>query len=420
MQSGTFLGFSKSKSWMVYRPYGVLYGPYTTSAAFGPNQGTSFESSVNAGKFVKGVYRCNPYSIGSQQFLSEDNLSLKVSWSDGGYEQSVIASGRFLTKYLWEYSGKFADTYEDLRTRVVTRAFAKLGRSQLELGVELGELKETLGMILNPLSSARRYLAKNADKGFRNLADVLGYRRTGRFRNERKGPSAKKAAEDTWMELRYGLRPLLGSIQSIMDYLEEETKKPDGIQSVRSRLSNIPGKRTVSATRTSDASQAFRIPVTIVVEDKIDALGIAHFKQVKPWKQSTKLGLDKRYLPEVMWELTSRSFVWDWFLGIGDTLALFRENPEIVVLGGCGSVKITRTVTCTAGPTAWIASYPTAVCNCNAQGTAAYTKFQRVCGLQPSYIPIFYGTSKLDLAKIVDLAIMGQQSIIKGTQKHMR
>lgn len=348
------------------------------------------------------------------------SYNCSINWADPYYDHVLTSGGQICATELYNASAFFGDVYSAEMQNAVTKAFSKLGRSQLELGVELGELKETLGLILNPLSSARRYLAKNADNGFRRLADILGYRRNGKFRKE-KGPSAKKAAEDTWMELRYGLRPFFSSIQSVIDYLNEGTEKPDGIQTVRSRLRNQRGKRTVTASIVSDASQILRMPLLTTVEDTMDLLGIAYFKQVKPWSQRTKLGLDKRYLPEVMWELTSRSFVWDWFLGIGDTLALFRETPEIVVLGGSGSVKITRKVTCKVGPIAYVASRPTNTTSVSGEdGIATYTKFVRVCGQTPSFIPAFHGLKKIDLAKIVDLAVMGQQSIIKGTHKHMR
>lgn len=419
MKPNTFMGSSTTKSGMTYLPGGTKYGPYTAVTDFPAQVGSQFKNSIDTGKFVKGVYRVNPYSVGCQQFVHEDVLNISANWISGDYRVWATVVGRLMTDALFLNSRYFADDYGDLRSRVITQAYAKLGRSRLELGVELGELKETLGMILNPLGSARRYLAKNAESGYRRLAAIIEWRRTRKFRNL-KGPSAKKAAEDTWMELRYGLRPFLDSIKSIMDYLEEEAKKPNGIQSVRSHLRNFSGKRTVTSTKITDGGNYFAIPLTTIVEDTVDALGIVHFNQVKPWSQLTKLGLSKRYLPEIMWELTSRSFVWDWFLGIGQTIALFRENPEIVVLGGCGSIKVTRTVTCRTGPTAYLWSQPSVTAKCGGTGMAKYTKFQRVGGLTPSYIPIFYGGSKIDLAKVVDMIIMGQQSILKNTHKHMR
>jgi hypothetical protein len=53
----------------------------------------------------------------------------------------------------------------------------------------------------------------------------------------------------------------------------------------------------------------------------------------------SRLGLDFWDLPDAAWEFTKLSFVWDWFIGIGDWLRSLQMHRDRTVLGQYVTVK---------------------------------------------------------------------------------
>lgn len=271
-------------------------------------------SSLNYGKPLQpGVYRCNPVTIyrgsgtstgaliqgyrGSTLYQTEGNVSSYAAGSSYG----VCGSG-LLAKATWS----------DARAQeAINKAYAKLMSPDLDLGVMLGELKETLAGLVNPLSALRKFVKKNGFPKRKETLDMLS---------------------GTWLEWRYGIRPLLSDIQAIYEHVTTQLNGYDGKMSKR-------GGRTAkmeSITNLSKAMTFNQAYCTFKGTIKTTTWYTARvaFKYTRPLTWQERYGLDIYSLPGIAYELTTLSFVLDWFLSVGTWLqALKALNPVINVLG---------------------------------------------------------------------------------------
>lgn len=123
--------------------------------------------------------------------------------------------------------------------------------------------------------------------------------------------------------------------------------------------------------------------------------------------------MSPRHIPEVVWELTKLSFVWDWFLTIGPWLQGFRLKPEIKVLGNTVGKKIDRKVTANAEYlTTGYGDAPKGR-PCKGNVTYTYKSYNRVVGSVPPLTPVFRVGDVFDLCKIVDSLTLILQRIVK-------
>lgn len=301
------------------------------------------KSSVDTGSFTPGIFRINPYSISRSSFQGgSGSLTSKVRYPSMLRETTSSGPiGAFLTPKSVFLSALTAVDYTSKEYLTLQRAMAKVGGSDFDGGVEIGELRETLAMLRRPFSSLRDFLFS---KGKRNvpahtlLALCERYKRNPtRFLSE-----SGKSVADTWLEIRYGLRPLLNSIQSVMELVEKRANKLNG--------TNI---RSKSATWEDQLTNIVNLPATywraecyikrsLDVEAHVRIRAKVYYTEVLPRSKAVRYGLAPQFIPEIMWELTRLSFVLDWIFSIGPWLGSYRVKPGIKILGNTVSVKISN------------------------------------------------------------------------------
>jgi hypothetical protein len=172
--------------------------------------------------------------------------------------------------------------------------------------VDLAESGATLKMLKNAIS-VRKQLKKF-------LTDVVRHKKYQRLS---KGQQRLDYASDKWLEYRYGWMPL---ISSTYEALQQLGKKVDGGLVIASGRSS----REVSVedeTRSGDGSytsprDSWSIKLRYRTEVSIQ-FRLPEGQQVYDWTSLNPLG--------IAWELAPLSFVADWFVNVGDTLALW-EN----------------------------------------------------------------------------------------------
>lgn len=418
------------------------------------------KESVQDGVFIPGQYRVNPYS--AKEFaLQHDHNGLGAAFRSEGLEldvqgypgidpsAGVVIGDRdpvyFVTRTLysphnrnvrgylpgvpyydvwyivgdwWRYRhAALADmavtprndsTYKQL---ALQKATAKLGSADLELGETIGEYRQTIEMLKNPLSGLKKFLLDDKSRNFRLLTALVNKdKRTVAKLTGRTGVASADAMASTWLELRYGLRPLVMLIQDVIDRIDGQRRSlvdPDKIRSARSKLTF--SHEDWEWVTTNYGSYPF-IRSRAKVEEDYQVTASVQYRQTADQSFLDSLGLTPRFLPEVAWQLTTCSFVVDWIFSISDFLGTLRINPNIEVLGNTVGVKRTRKVS--------LVTSEIIVPNWNNDGWKPltvhggqtpgedlmfeYNHYDREVNVSLSYLPHFTYGRVLDLFKAID------------------
>lgn len=399
---------------VVYKPINHFYAPYTWSVAFQQplNKG---KTSVDTGGYTPGKHRINPYLVHEQHITNDPDIQGHGVVEDTWNRYIISTTGKPLTELIWKYSYDVPSftPYEKWRNLAIQAAYAKLGKSELQLVQELGEFRETLAMLKDPLGKLHSWLDNDSGINDRLMRELLNYLRSGVWR----GHSGKRALKDAtaiWMEIRYGLRPLFYSIGEVVDFLRAGPVTQHDPLLIRSRkrfLKDVHEEVKVYKDLHSIGNGPVRFEVTSSVKDTVTSVAAVQFHQSGPLGKLQRLGLSPRYWPESAWELGRLTFVWDWFFSIGPAIQAFRVNPEIKVLGCIGGLKVAREVTCTithAYTTSAIGPF-----NMKGQGKGVHNVYDRRIVQEPHYTPIWVGPTSLDILKLIDLLALTIQRTLR-------
>lgn len=260
--------------------------------------------------------------------------------------------------------------------------------SSADLGTDLGELKETIAMLRSPFQSLRKALLN--------------------FKRLTKGKPVSVAA-DTWMELRYGIMPLVYSIQS---YVAQGWRhyNQTGVLRRESATKRIGSVSVVEGPFV--AFDKFYAQERRTITRTVKATTKVYFKYSRQVDYSYALGLDVTALPGLMWELTKMSWMLDWYLNVGTFLEAHRHDPYRSVLGHCTTVVAADEVT-----NDLIGSYAGKyVLTSDWQHTLTQSKVERVIGSPlPSFPVVDVGFNSIK--HVVDALALSWQSMPKIIKK---
>jgi hypothetical protein len=369
------------------------------------------KTSVDSGSFQPGDYRVNPYDVWFEEVEVDSQVvqSNATDWVPSNY-RLVKQAGDFSAAMLNNIGGTdFPSMTTSLRQQALEKAHAKLAQSDLTLGEDLGEIRETIKMLKNPFNSFFEFFQSGGGSNLKKIRKLLKYGKTRKYLGK-KGKEAAKAASDTWLELRYGLMPLMylaGDLMEMADQKLYETFDPEKIRSVRAM---------VSTTHTDPLWSGSVKPLyytwyyDVATEYDLKAYAAVQYRQSIPLSTWDKLGLTPRYWPETAWQLTRLSFVWDWFTTIGPWLQKFRLKPELEVLGNTVGVKMVKTqVVNRTG----VHVDPRTILQLPGRAKKICHRYQRVVGTELPLLPHVRLDVALDLNKWVDSLSLLIQSAIK-------
>lgn len=223
---------------------------------------------------------------------------------------------RHLTTMGAAYSyGNYVQATVPTDLAVWTAAARGVREHSFNLGVSLGESRESLSMVFGSMRrvlSAIRALKQHNWSEVANQLSLIVVQYTptkvhlkdkhGKVRKHSRNPGPKDISS-TWLGLQYGWKPLLSDIFNAMDALEAVRKRPRFKQhkfSTRNKgswttsLNGEPGLKDFKRSKTL-------------------YLRITEYPSV-----SASLGLNNP--ASILWELVPLSFVFDWFLPVGDWL----------------------------------------------------------------------------------------------------
>jgi hypothetical protein len=250
---------------------------------FGPNPDPFHKEAVPGGydkyrnRVFNGTTRYVDVYQGSQIYFKEES------------GVSSEANSHLLSYATWE---KDANVYN----KALSKLNDKVKDHQANIMLSLGEARETGRMF----------------KAFRSVSELLTSVR--KFRKDLKTNPSKLASE-LWLGYQYGVRPLLGDIHSYLDWTYHTFKSMDFNAKAGKTVSindspyyaGYSGK--LKSQLTGARSYRAEIGVTVGVEDN-------------EWFNASRLTSMNPL--SLAWELTTLSFVADWFIDIGGYL----ENLE--------------------------------------------------------------------------------------------
>lgn len=382
-------------------------------------------SPADSPKPGPGQYKVTPYRVWKKNIVLGRNTEAIVEGYDATYEYRSVVPGAFgyqiYLDALLSVEPAITSNIGNYYDRALAKAYAKLGTSAAAIGETLGEFRETLKMIKDPFKALSEFLAsgRTVTKGqlIQELRlyiknDYKTYVKNGRVY---RGRAAFDAASATWLEVRYGLLPLIYTMQDVMEMVHKKVKAfdPNAIKSVKGNL------LTSAEFGTPSKSYGyFSNLLTTKMEgkgtDTIRAHASVQYKMSSANTFLAQLGLAPQFAPELAWELTRLSFVVDWWFDIGTWLGTLRATPNIVVLGNTVSIKVERKIE-VIGSSSLGLFIPKKNYDWGVVCTQHYKYFDRVVNRNLPLLPLW----KLDFKSwlhVVDAASL----IIQGALKLLR
>jgi hypothetical protein len=197
------------------------------------------------------------------------------------------------------------------RTAAANAAWAAVGEATFETYVFLGELRETMMFLASPVNRIRDWLYGVKRRNAREIS------RAGSFYSW---------LSDNWLGYRYGIRPLVADFHSAMEAIAKLSEEVPERHTARGYASStlawndtriLPNAGNWTAARDRNFSGKTECRAGVLYE--IDHTNI--------------FGLTFRSLPLAAWELIPFSFVFDWFIDVGDFIGAMTPKHGVNVLG---------------------------------------------------------------------------------------
>lgn len=224
----------------------------------------------------------------------------------------TVDTGSYYREELWTYPFGHLPTPppEIITTGQALKSAIADAKSGMDLGTLFGEKRETA----NYIGGRFRDIALTTKRHQRALANIAktaaGYAGTKKQRIR-----SQKDVSSAWLEYRYAIMPIVYSIKDALKVLSEG-------RIIRSyghfRRTNQARSREVVATAWwPDNTIRYQLSRETTVRIQIHSAALA---QAEVYALSTNITINPLL---TAWELLRLSFVVDWFIDIGDTLASF-------------------------------------------------------------------------------------------------
>lgn len=312
-----------------------LYGTYNNVSTWLTEGRYKEVVSERDGKFLPNKFRANPC-------IMRDVVVSRVN----GYARSLPSAGYFyeLTGDWWYTSMSSINwsrywwlsypntVWDQNRANVAwVKAQAKIREAEFDCTVALGELAETIALLKNP---------------FKAITDATSklYWNVGRAR---KGLITVDALTGAWMTWRYGIKPAISDILKIVELWDKRIKQLEGMQR------KAGGIRVVDRVDDTWTKAWAHFTIHNRWEERVEQKTTYHIYYERLLEANLmfmlrSLGMHPSNIPAGMWELTTKSFVLDWFLLVGDWLRAITPDPSLKMLGACVSQKTQKVVDVTS------------------------------------------------------------------------
>lgn len=281
-----------------------------------------------------GVDVSNPCSYESTAVeTSGGTINVSYTSGDGNPSHCVRASvsGNPFTR-LQQVVGSdptwFLQDCSNMRDHLLVEAMAEAHSPDFSGSLFAAEAVKTMHMLRHPLQALSEFVRKMQS----TRSSLL-----------RTGVSLSEATSKTWLEYRYGWRPLMLDVKEATAALMSTQRVPGVV--LRSRKSNtLSNTQNISPTMvSSNAYYRWWVETTRELKATVKA-GVRYRIADSSYSQflSTSLGLSLDSVPSTIWELVPYSFVVDWFVDVGSWLRATIPAPHVQVLSNYTSLDVSR------------------------------------------------------------------------------
>lgn len=280
------------------------------------------------GRFKPGQLKLNAVSLRKIEGTAVETkvtIPYKVYYYYTWYEGTYVLEG--------DIAGVFLHMAPDVSLPTMqsdislTKALAKLNRPDLDVGLIIGELSETIGMLRNPFESLRR-LAFDFRKNAKSKA------------KQKPGIPFSKVLSSTWLEYVYGVLPVYNDIQAIRDrYRKVVTREESVLRRSSSRVINAPSAKMSALSVTPWVTDLRGNARTSVSKSISTHIYFRHNRWADNYAALTSWGVNPFQILDVAYAIMPYSFVLNWFLDVGSWLKAIQPHPHLNVIGGVTSVK---------------------------------------------------------------------------------
>jgi len=216
------------------------------------------------------------------------------------------------------------DSILSARREAVTNIRLKVKNTEWNCATWIGELPATRNWFVSVakalIKSVRLVRKGEMKQAIRELKRVrISNGKFSRYKPIETWRTARYAGSK-WLEWRYAVTPLMYDMEDMMGYLYAGSIKPDI-------------ERIASGAK---ARRNFNSP-TNIISSSMDIRFVVYAQKSATTSEFQKLGLLNPLVP--LWELTPLSFVIDWFIPIGDSLASLDAMFGVTVIGSTESRK---------------------------------------------------------------------------------
>lgn len=194
-----------------------------------------------------------------------------------------------------------------LRTLASTRVLSQIGRPRTDNWENLAEMQKTVDALKAPFYSWFRYYRKLGDVG-----------------------SAGLSAANLWLQMRYGLLPVMRSVVETVEQLKKR-HRPERVTTRAQEAISAQVSQTRTWVHGGTYTRVYGIQKTethrvraMSIDEALFGKGIAF-----------DAGFSAKGLMSLPWELLPWSFVADWFFNVGDFIGALGNYFQEKSLGQC-------------------------------------------------------------------------------------
>lgn len=386
-------------------------GATSTEVASVPTsvRAASSKATVEFPPFQPGVFNIKPYKVSKTECFGKKATLGHMYTAPDGTETTWSME---VTEGCRDNSLKgFNAAPPDLRNTMelaLQEAYGKLEEAVWDSGVDLAELGETFAMIgafAKALSQP-----KKIPQLLMHLRDVLReHRRDGLSWADvrRYGERGSKSAANAWLCYRYGIMPLILSIQDALELLQKHLELASNRIRTKRRRPQVP-------KTTTEVKGSYLVTANYRYEWESRVEAIVYYKRDVNQTLSQLMGLTPQAIPGIVWEVCALSFVWDWFFNVGSLLSALQPNVGVTVLGSSVSVRhigrheIIQLFRATTIPRPWIAAPPFKV---------NIDSFERTVYPDLSKTPVFTGLDGMTVKRWIDSAALLLSPVLKQLKR---
>lgn len=240
----------------------------------------------------------NKHAPNAWEYLIHEQTGPKGTWESTGVKRfqddapvwyKYVNQGSSWSQWYGRMPYPGAELERVLYNKALTKLYDQIRSSDVNLAVTIGEMPETFKMIKAVVDGA-----VSAKKSLKRLIKDNGI------------AGASRKLSSGWLGYAYGIRPLVGDLQAMLNHVTSTPSFLDVTTKARASGSRTSTDRQDGVTTTVTDSRRCQIGVTWAPND---------------YKMSELTRITSIFPPTLLWELTTLSFVVDWFVDVGSYLA---------------------------------------------------------------------------------------------------